>query len=619
MHLDSPAGMMLLILTSALASQWLAWRLRLPAIVVLIVSGLLLGPVFGLIRLETASEHLSELIGLGVAIILFEGGMDLKLGELKKAGKGILRLVLLGVPLAWVLTLLAAHYVVGLSWPVAVVVGAILVVTGPTVIMPVLRYARLNRQSVALLKWEGIVNDPIGVLLAVLSFQYFTIAGEGLGDTLAALGGAVLVAVVLGGGGGWAVARMYARGWVPEHLKPPLLLILVLAFFELSNLVQHEAGLLTVTAMGMVIGNIRLPGREDLERFKQNLTVLLVSVLFIVITARLEFARLAALDWRALLFVAALVLFIRPLSVWLATAGASLRHPDRVLLAWIAPRGIVAAATAGVFGPAMVEAGFSDAAMLAPLVFAVIVVTVLAGGFAIGPLSKRLKLAAPDDHGVLIVGASPWSTELAAAFRNQEVEVLLADGAWRRLRQARMSGIPVYYGELLSEHAEETLETHHLGYLLAASDNDFQNALVCKVLGPVFGHHRVFQLPLSEGAKSEQRQLHADQRGHFAFVRHATYDWLHQRLDAGWVFRTLRIREEHGDLDDLIEQRFGPVGESWLPIARLSPEGKPRFYSEELPFSLDADDRLLYFAPPPEESATEAAEVAASAAETARA
>ncbi|MEX0915825.1 MAG: sodium:proton antiporter, partial [Wenzhouxiangellaceae bacterium] len=424
----------LIVLAAGLASQWLAWLLKLPGIVVLIGAGLILGPITGWLVLDTPSDQLTELIGLGVAIILFEGGMDLKLGELKKAGRGIGRLVLLGGPITWALSAAAAHYIVGLEWPVALVLGAIMVVTGPTVIQPILRYARLNDRTASLLKWEGIVNDPIGVLLAVLTFQYFTIDGDGFGETMLALGGAIVTAVLLGGVGGWLLGKLYQRGGVPEHLKPPVLMVLVLGVFTLSNQVQHEAGLLSVTLMGMVLGNMPLSGREDLQRFKENLTVVLVSVLFIVITARLEVEQLLLLDWRAAVLIAVVLFAVRPLSVSLATIRAGMEKSDRLLLAWIAPRGIVAAATAGLFGPAMVEAGYADARILLPLVFAIIIATVLLHGISLGTLARKLGLAAEDDNGVLIVGASPWSLELARALKAMDLEVLLVDGVYQRLK-----------------------------------------------------------------------------------------------------------------------------------------------------------------------------------------
>ncbi|HMB37513.1 MAG TPA: cation:proton antiporter, partial [Wenzhouxiangellaceae bacterium] len=324
------ATIVLMILAAGLASQWVAWLLRLPGIVILIATGLVLGPVTGLFDPQTPSEQLTELIGLGVAIILFEGGMDLKLGELKKAGRGVGRLVFLGVPITWALTAAAAHWIVGLSWPVSLVLGAILVVTGPTVIQPILRFARLNDESASLLKWEGIANDPIGVLLAVLTFQYFTIAGDGFADTIVALGSAIAAALALGGGGGWLIGKLFLRGGVPEHLKPPVLMVLVLVVYTLSNQVQHEAGLLSVTVMGVVLGNMRMSGREDLQRFKENLTIMLVSVLFIVITARLDFDQLLLLDAPAMVLIAAVFFLVRPVAVGLSTIGAKMRQADRI-------------------------------------------------------------------------------------------------------------------------------------------------------------------------------------------------------------------------------------------------------------------------------------------------
>ncbi|MBK7564283.1 MAG: cation:proton antiporter [Propionivibrio sp.] len=353
------AALLLTILFAGLASQWFAWRVRLPAIVVLIAAGLAFGPVTGLIKLDLPPHDLSELIGLGVAIILFEGGMDLKLEDLRRAGKGIGRLTLLGPPLAWLLGSFAAHHIAGLSWPVSWVLGAILVVTGPTVIMPLLRQVSLNKESASLLKWEGIVNDPIGVLLAVLAFQYFTIAGSGMAETAAGVGLALAVMIVLGGGGGWLTGWVYQRGLVPEHLKAPLLLVLVLFVYSASNMVQHEAGLLSVTAMGLILGNMKLVDREDLMRFKENLTVILLSVLFIVIPSQLDRQLAYLIDFRMILFVLAVLLVVRPLTIMLATIGAPMRMADRKLLSWIAPRGIVAAATAGIFGPALVAAGLS--------------------------------------------------------------------------------------------------------------------------------------------------------------------------------------------------------------------------------------------------------------------
>jgi CPA1 family monovalent cation:H+ antiporter len=588
------ASQLLLILGAGLASQWLAWRIRLPAIVVLIACGLVLGPVTGVLQLDMPEDVLSELIGLGVAIVLFEGGMDLKLAEFRRVGHGIGRLTILGPPLAWLFGSAAAHYVAGLSWPVAAVLGAILVVTGPTVILPLLRQARLNQESASLLKWEGIVNDPIGVLLAVLTFQAIVIGG-GWQASLRGLAVAVGVALLLGGVGGWCIGWLFRRGGAPEHIKAPLLAMLVLLVFWLSNLALHEAGLLSVTLMGLVLGNMHLVERETLQRFKEHLTVVLLSVLFIVIPSRLEFDQLALMDWRAFAFVLAVMLLVRPLTIGLATLGAPMRREEKLLLGWIAPRGIVAAATAGVFGHSLVEAGYPDAAKLLPITFAIILATVLAHGLSIAPLARRLGLAAHGGNGLLIVGASPWACAFANALKRLGIEVLIVDGVYQHLKEARMAGLQVYYGEILSEHAEHTLDTQHLSHVLCATDNDFYNALAAKALGRRFGHHRTFQFATQDAAGEEFRRLTPQQRGYFAFGTSANHAEMQARLIEGWTIQATKMTNSHGWPE--LKERLGQPREDWLLLGGVSPTGQLRIHSREQPFRLEPGWTALYFAP----------------------
>ncbi|MEM7504339.1 MAG: cation:proton antiporter, partial [Pseudomonadota bacterium] len=234
------------------AAQWIAWRLKMPAIIFLAAFGLVVGPALGLIDPSADfGEFLRPVVSLCVAIILFEGGLSLQLRELKEAAGGVRRLVYAGVPLAWGFSSACAHYVGGLDWPVSLVFGAIMVVTGPTVIMPMLRNAALNRRTASYLKWEGIVNDPIGALLAVLVFQFFIFrqSGSAWPEVVAGLALAIGSGIILGGLGGVAIGRAMRAGLVPEYLKSPIMLGLVLVVYTVSNLIQHEAGLLSVTIM----------------------------------------------------------------------------------------------------------------------------------------------------------------------------------------------------------------------------------------------------------------------------------------------------------------------------------------------------------------------------------
>lgn len=588
------ATLMLIILSAGLASQWLAWRLRLPGIVILITTGLFLGPIFGIIEITMNQTEFTELIGFGVAIILFEGGMNLKFGEFRRVGFGVSRLTILGPPLAWLFGALSARYILGIGWPVASVLGAILVVTGPTVITPLLRQARLNKESASLLKWEGIVNDPIGVLLAVLAFQYFTLEDSSWFGILMGLGKALLSAGVIGGLGGWITGWLYRRGSVPEHLKAPMLMVLVLVAYWGSNLIQHEAGLLTVTVMGLVIGNMHLVEREPLRDFKENLTIVLLAVLFVIIPSQLKLSQLELITkWEVGLFTLAVLFVIRPLSIWIATFKASIRTKDIALLSWVAPRGIVAAATASIFGPAMVRSGYAEAEILLPLCFLIILVTVVAHGLTLAPIAKKLKLAAAEKNGLMIVGASDWTHALASALQKLEVEVLVVDGSYNRLKPIRMDGIETYYGEVLSEHAEHELEHEHLSYLLCATDNHYYSALVCKALGHEFGHHRTFQLAPQEESNKEQKRLTLQQRGYFAFEPPTDFQTLHKNLDSGWQIQSSTLSDDFTMSE--LQKRLGDMGEDWILLGSLSPKKEFQLYSNEQPFVTDSGWTMIYF------------------------
>lgn len=328
----------------------------------LTIAGFVVGPLTGLLNpIDDFGELLEPLVQLAVAVILFEGGLNLHFHELGRAGPAVGRLIGVGLVVSFTLGSMLAHFAGGLSWPVACVFGAIIVVTGPTVIVPLLRQARLRARPASLLKWEGIVNDPLGAVLAVVVFEYFVLfENEGnvfdLGMTaVGSLGGAA----ALGWFAGVGLGACYRRGWVPEYLKGPMILTTVIATYAIGNLLLAEAGLLTVTTLGLAFGNANLPSIEELRRFKENITTILVSGLFIVLTANLDVALWRALDWRDALLIFAVIFVLRPVVVFIATLGTDLSWQERLLVGWIAPRGIVAAAVAGAgaFTARMLEAG----------------------------------------------------------------------------------------------------------------------------------------------------------------------------------------------------------------------------------------------------------------------
>jgi len=564
-------GTLILIGILGVGTQWLAWRIRVPSILLLIVVGFLAGPLFGWIQpSRDIGELLQPVVSLGVALILFDGGLNLRLSEYREAGVQVTRLVTAGLLITWVLTAAAAHYVGGLSVPVAVVFGAIMTVTGPTVVAPLLRHARIRRRTAAVLKWEGIVNDPIGVLLAVLAFEYYALtrASPELGATIDQLALAVLSALAIGGVAAYVLSRLFREGGVPEFLKAPLLLVMVFGVYGATNRIQDEAGLLASTAMGLVLANQHLPDIEELRRFTENLAVLFLSGIFILLTADLDMEVLAHLDWRSLALIASIVFVIRPVAVYLATLRSGMEGRERALVGWIAPRGIVAAAMAGVVAPFLAE--YAGAEQLVPLVFGVVVVTVTLHGLSIRWLAQRLGVGADRPHGVLILGASPWSVELARVLQELDVPVVVSDVSWHHLRAARMAGIRVHHGQVLSERAEEALELHELSHLLALTANEAYNSLVCAHFAPLFGRGRVFQLAPDRNQGADTVAPSA--RGNIAFDGSIGYDGFARRYYGGWRFNKARLTDEYG-----VREYQADRGDEVL-LLRLSAQGRLQVY-----------------------------------------
>jgi NhaP-type Na+/H+ or K+/H+ antiporter len=589
-HLTEALALMIVL---GMAAQWLAWRFQLPGIVLLSVCGLVIGPVLGIIRpSEALGVAYQPLIKLAVAAILFEGGLSLRLAELRQAAAGVNRLITVAVVLGFGLATTAAHFIGGLSWPVAMVFGAITIVTGPTVILPLLRQAKLRRRPASYLKWEGIVNDPIGAVLVVLIFEYFVGGDRNLvGDTLPHSLIGIGTALVLGGVGGWLLGRAFLAGQVPEYLKGPIALATALGAYAASNLVLEEAGLIAATVMGLVLGNMSLPSIGEIRRFKEYITVLLVSGIFLMLTADLDPRIMLSLDWRGLLLILCIILLVRPVAVWLATIGAGMSWQERALVGWIAPRGVVAAAVAGVFGPSLAAQGYRGGELLLPLVFVLILSTVTLHGFSLGWLARRLDLSARRAGGLIIAGGTAWGSGLAEALHQKEVPVIVADNSWHRLRKARLAGIPVYFGELLSEHAEYALELGDYSNLLALTNNDSYNALVCAHFAPELGRQRVFQL--ASGETAEPRRPNPTARGRIAFGEDIVYEHLQRQWYRGWELHDTGITKEYG-----MDKFNDSFPEGAIAVLVIGAKKDVRLVEAAQTLKAEPGERILWFGPP---------------------
>ncbi|WP_458790335.1 cation:proton antiporter [Yoonia sp. MH D7] len=592
---EAMAPVMAFALVGALGvgSQWAAWRLRMPAIVLMLLAGIIVGPVLGVFDpARDIGPLMGPIISIAVAIILFEGGLTLNFHSLQDSEKGVRRLVFIGAPLGWITSALALHYAAGLSWESAAVFGGIMIVTGPTVIAPLLRTARLSRRPAALLQWEAIVNDPIGALAAVLAFSVVlvlnttTTIGEAVFDLVSGIG----FASILGFAGGWGLSKSFKRGLVPEYMKVPVLFSLLLAVFAVSDYVLHESGLLAVTIMGIVIANANLPSYEELRRFKEHATVLLVSGVFILLAASLDFDAVAKLDMRAALFVVVVILVARPFTVFMSLLGSGVPMREQVLVAFTGPRGVVLVAVAGLFGERLLALGFEDAALIAPLAFVLVAVTVVLHGFTLAPFGRFLGLTGADTPGVVVIGGSPWTTAFAEVLKKAEVPVLMTDPNFGNLRAARTAGIETFSGDILSEAAEQRVELVSYATVVAATSNDAYNTLVATDLSPEFGRENVFQV-IREKSESVRHQLPRTLGGRM-FGPEETHRGMNRLMAEGWTFRLTRLSEEF-----TFEQWRETRAESKI-IARISPSGVIKLIRRDDEVKGAKDVRIIALRPP---------------------
>lgn len=586
-----------------IASQWISWRFRLPAIVIMSVAGLIIGPVFGLINPQEDFDQLFKpVISIAVAIILYEGSLNLNFQEIKGLKQPIIRIITLGALIAWILGSLAARYVADLSWAAALVIGGLFVVTGPTVILPLLRQAKLKQRTAAILKWEGIIVDPLGVLLAVFAFEIikaFTHSEFRL-TALFIFFTASLFAVLFGWALGKGVGLMIERGSVPEFLKAPFVFVTVIACFTITDELMHETGLLAVTAMGITMANMPISSIKDMRHFKENMSILLISSIFIMLTASLSLDVLAQIfNWHILLFVALMLFVVRPLSIWISTIGTDLTTKERALVGWIAPRGIVALTVSGYFADSLLRAGYEDARILTSLTLALVFATVCAHGFSISWLAKRWNLAVDSQPGILVVGSNSFTVGLAMALNEVNVPVLIVDESWRRLQKARSAGISFYHGEILSEQAEYHMDRTPYEYMIAATDDDAYNALICNTFVPEIGRNNLFQLSADTDRQLASRDYSCAIGGSILFSKEATWTSLNERLNQHYIFRKTELTARYS-YEQYMEERKKEA----ILLLIIKSDGKILFYVKDNLLKGEEGDIIISLVPPVEEGYT---------------
>ena len=410
---------------------------------------------------------------------------------------------------------------------------------------------------------------------------------------------AAIIAGLIGYVAALAIAWSFPRGAVPEYLKVPVLLTAVVGVFVVSNLIEHEAGLVAVTVMGVALANMNVSSLRSIHPFKENIAVLLVSGIFILLSASLSIEDIRYINWPIGLFLLALLFLVRPATILISLLGTNIPWNERLFLAWIAPRGIVLVAISGLFALRLSDLGFTDGNLLIGLSFAVVVVTIVAHGFTVDFVAKLLKVKGATRPGILIVGSTPWTIALAEQVQEMKAPVLIVDSSWQRLALARQKGIPFYHGEILNEATEHNLELAPYQNLVAATENEAYNALVCNEFAHEIGRDAVFQL--GEAAQSDDKHsLPESLRGRALFESGFGVEDVSERQRQGWVFRKTKLSDEF-DFEDA-QERLPDAANMLLLIRR---GGVIRFFTHAARPEPRAGDTILSFLPPQPRTAEE--------------
>ncbi len=573
----SPLSQIGLIIVIGTIAQWLAWRLKQPSILLLIGAGIAAGPIFHILNPERVfGAVLFPAVTAAVAVIMFEGGLGLRFSELEGAGAAVARLVTIGPLVGWLLTAVAARYVAGMPLPLAILTGALLVVTGPTVIIPLLEQVRPRGPAAAVLRWEGIVIDPVGALLALLVFEGVFSESHAHSPTIflvRSISRTAFSGVVFATAGGLFAVLLFKRNLVPDHLVNPITLALVAGVYVAADSVQPESGLFAVTIMGMILANQNWVNVRSIVEFKETLRTLLIGALFIVLSARLQMDEITTNVLREVLFTLVLIVIIRPVVVYIATLRSSLTRNERLYLALVAPRGIVAASVSSVLAIRLEQAGQPHAEMLVPVVFAVVLGTVLVYGLAAAPLAKWLGLNTVR-QGVLILGAHRWARQLAEVLVQNGVQVLLVDSNPLNISQARLAGLTAITMNFLSHQERQRLDLQGIAHLICLTPNDEVNTLACLHMKELLDRHHVYQLhPDGDGAGTHVVTSHL--HGLYLFGSKAGFREIEEAIGKGARFEALSPVEVAHD------QAERPAHWKGVVFCTIGPDKDVRFNTEE--------------------------------------
>lgn len=593
------------IIVLGIFAQWLAWRTKVPAILPLILIGLIVGPIStffthdgekllepllgknedGMVGIFPG-KYLFSFVSLAIGVILFEGGLTLKRKEIAGVGPAILKMITVGSLITFIGSGLAAHYIMGLNWAISFLFGALIIVTGPTVIAPILQNIPLNRNVSTVLKWEGILIDPIGALVAVLVFEFIRSAEGGVEFTSHALVSffqILFIGLAMGAIAGYALYQFIIRDLIPHYLLNVFTLAMVLLIFVFSDALAHESGLLSVVVMGMVLGNMDVPWLKEILSFKESLSVLLISILFIILAAliNIDDIQIIISDWRALGLFLSITLILRPVGVFLSTLSSELNLREKLFISWVGPRGIVAAGIASLFGLTLTTETppVEDAEFLVPLVFMIVLGTVLINATTARMVARLLKVTLDSSEGILIVGANGASRIIGQYLQGLDRHVVLIDNNESNVNKAREESLEAYNVNIYTDDLAEQFELLDMGYMISMTSSSDINNYAVRKYQKIFGENGAFRLLTPDELKRDREKL--PQQGIFSY----TDDFLNLNEIARDYPKVHELKvESKEDIERILDRTA--VNTHTAPLFLLMPGGN----LEPIPPTLDELD-----------------------------
>lgn len=596
------------IIVLGIIAQWLSWRFKIPSILLLLIFGFLAGPVTGLLNPdELLGSLLYPFLSLSVGIILFECGLRFNLSDLRSADGAVRHLITIGALLTWVMTSVAAYYMVGLDLSMSVLLGALLMVTGPSVLVPLLRHVRSTGRVGSIAKWEGTMLDPIAAVLSILVLETVVFLNEpiveglevsSLGEAIyqAILGVCLIIFVSLGVSvlsAGLLVA-LFKRRLIPDHLKNAVAMMMVVGVFAVTEMLRQESGLLATGLLatlflGVIIANQPYVAARKVFLFKEEFKVFLYAVVFILFSARLDIAELSYINQQALVFLVILMFLVRPISVLFSSIGARLNWREYVFLSWLGPKGLVAAALVALFSFRLDEIFPEDGGGLVPIVFLVIIGTVAISGLTAAPLAQSLKLAARNPQGTLFIGAQSWVRRMAKVIQEQGYKVMLVDSDPRNIAHAEQAGLEARLTHVLTREVVDELELGEYGRMLVLTPNEEINTLATLNFHDFFDVSEIYQLPVRtqvEPVTGEESVPHL--QGRHLFEEEVTYSSLNTRFISGASIKTGKLTEDFTFEDFKVR-----YGDNAIPLFLMRNNGDLHVFTADDPVEPEADETLI--------------------------